>query len=85
MRPTKIVLSAFALAAGFGLVVASAADAAKSRKHKRVGAPSAYSVSGPAYEGNSVYIGNLYMGSDPDPNIRGWFRKDLSGRWGGSY
>ena len=86
-RPTRMILSVLSFAIGLGLLAASSADAAKARKHKKViAAPSSYAISGqPADAGNVVYVGNLYMGTDPDVNIRAFLRKDLSGRWGGSY
>ncbi len=75
------LLSAFAVTVS--LAAASSTDAAKVRKHKKaMHAPSAQVSSG---GGTTVYLNGLYMGTDPDTNVRAWFYKDLSGRWGGSY
>ncbi len=86
---SRILLAALSLTAALGLIVCTAADAAKARKGKRTVAAttSSWVVTQPrsSNSSNDVWLGAEYMGSDPDPNIRGWFYKDLSGRWGGSY
>jgi hypothetical protein len=76
----------------FGLVLASAfvlaspADAAKSRKHKKASAIETASV---YYWGTNlvpagpIYFGPMYLGNDPDPNIRFQIMRDLSVRFGG--
>jgi hypothetical protein len=67
-------------------VFASPADAAKSRKHKKTNAAETASVQ---YRGTNlvpggpIYFGPMYLGDDPDPNIRFQIMRDISGRFGG--
>jgi len=84
-RPFKVlatvVIAVFALA--------SPADAAKTRKHKKVTDSSTSASTRVRYRGYKLvagpplYFGNVYLGSDPDPNIRFQILRDISGRPGG--
>jgi hypothetical protein len=81
--PLKVL--AGALIAAFAL--ASPAEAEKTRKHKKVTTTST-TVQG-KYWGTNVfpagplYFSGVYLGDDPDPNIRFQLWRDLSGRLGG--
>jgi hypothetical protein len=88
--PIALVLSAIGLA----FVLASPAEAAG--KHKKSAAAhsmkhrqTAAVVSDSGYQGGvrrgPLYNGQDYIGDDPDPNIRAFLIKDLSGRYGSSY
>jgi hypothetical protein len=83
--PIKIVVSALVLA----FVSATAAEAAKSRKHKKgVAAPITMAAS-PQYRGTNLFpggpvmYGNEYLGTDPDPFIRAQLLRDLGAYFGG--
>lgn len=73
------------LIAAFAL--ASPAEAAKARKHKKVATTSATTQG--KYWGTNVfpagplYFSGVYLGDDPDPNIRFQLWRDISGRMGG--
>jgi hypothetical protein len=77
-----VLVSAFALAAP--------ADA-KTRKHKKTTATSqtSYGTYGTQYRGTNLvrpgplYFSGVYLGDDPDPNIRFQIMRDISGRFGG--
>ncbi len=81
--PLKVL--AATLVAAFAL--ASPAEAAKARKHKKVAAAST-TVQG-KYWGTNIfpagplYYSGVYLGDDPDPNIRFQIWRDVSGRFGG--
>ena len=81
--PLKVL--AGALIAAFAL--ASPAEAEKTRKHKKVTTTST-TVQG-KYWGTNVfpagplYFSGVYLGDDPDPNIRFQLMRDISGRFGG--
>jgi hypothetical protein len=85
----SLVLKFMACVIGLAIVVAAAApaDAAKARKHKKV-AVAAATVQG-KYRGTNLfpagplYFAGVYLGDDPDPNIRFQIWRDLSGRLGG--
>jgi hypothetical protein len=74
-----VLVSAFALA--------SPADA-KTRKHKNT-AVTSETAYGPHYWGTNLvrrgplYFSSVYLGDDPDPNIRFQILRDISGRFGG--
>jgi hypothetical protein len=83
----------FKLLAAF-LTVAFAASAyaedAKPRKHKKTAAVSTTSRAVPQHWGTDkvpagplYFNGGLYLGDDPDPNIRFQLNRDISGRLGG--
>ncbi len=86
---SSLMLKLMACVIGFAFVVAAVApaDAAKARKHKRVAAASAM-VEG-KYRGTNLfpagplYFSGVYLGDDPDPNIRFQIWRDISGRFGG--
>ena len=73
-----VLVSAFALA--------SPADA-KTRKHKKTTVSS--QTYGPQYRGTNLvrpgplYFSGVYLGDDPDPNIRFQIMRDITGRFGG--
>ena len=83
--PFKVL--AATLVAVFAL--ASSADAAKTRKHKKVAAASTSSQATPQHWGTDkfpagpLYYSGVYLGDDPDPNIRFQIWRDISGRFGG--
>ena len=67
--------------------IASPAEAAKTRKHKKVTTASA-TVQGKYWGTNlfpagPLYYSGVYLGDDPDPNIRFQIWRDISGRFGG--
>jgi len=72
-----VLVSAFALALP--------ADA-KTRKHKKTTAQTTY---GTRDRGTNLvrpgplYFSGVYLGDDPDPNIRFQIMRDISGRFGG--
>ena len=90
MKTLSIVVSAI----GLTFVLASPAEAAKAGKQKK-SATSAHVVKhrqtaavvpapGGAYQGGvmrgPLYNGQDYLGDDPEPNIRAYLLRDLSGR-----
>jgi hypothetical protein len=81
--PLKIFAAVLAAAFAF----ASPADAAKARKHKKV-ATASEPVQGKYWGTNlfpagPLYFSGVYLGDDPDPNIRFQIWRDISGRFGG--
>jgi hypothetical protein len=86
-------------AIGLALIIASPAEAAKkSTKHKRSTAhavqhrqtaDAGMPAPGVGYQGGvmrgPLYNGQDYIGDDPDPSIRAFLIKNLSGRYGSSY
>jgi hypothetical protein len=79
-----------ASAAVFALCVASPAEAAKKQRAKAPAA-TAYAAStscAGASWGSArgpICNGPDYIGNDPDPNVRAYLLKDLSGRYGGTF
>ena len=80
-----LIISAIGLA-----VVASPADAAKKKHRTHSGAAANAMVPGgttATFQGGvlagPLYNGQDYLGDDPDPNIRAYLLRDLSGRYGG--
>jgi hypothetical protein len=79
------------LAAGLSaaFVMATPADAANSRKHKKVATTTKLVRNDPLHRGTNLvpagplYFGDVYLGDDPDPNIRFQLLRDISGRLGG--
>jgi hypothetical protein len=77
----SIVVATFALA--------SPADAAKKSKHKKVAVSSTTTRTNPQHRGTNLvpagplYFSGVYLGDDPDPNIRFQLLRDISGRLGG--
>ena len=93
------ILSIAVAAIGLAFVLASPAEAAKAGKQKK-SATSAHVVKhrqtaavvptqGSGYQGGvmrgPLYNGQDYLGDDPDPNVRAFLIKNLSGRYGSSY
>jgi hypothetical protein len=76
----SIVVATFALA--------SPADAAKKNKHKKIAASSITTRTNSQHRGTNLpagplYFSGVYLGDDPDPNIRFQLLRDISGRLGG--
>lgn len=77
-------VGAFALAAS-----ANAESAEKVRKPKKVATVSKSVRADPYHRGTNpvpagpLYFGGVYLGDDPDPNIRFQLMRDISGRFGG--
>jgi hypothetical protein len=75
------------LAAAF--MFAASADAAKKSKHKKAAAASTTTRADPQHRGTNLfpagplYFSGVYLGDDPDPNIRFQLWRDISGRFGG--
>ena len=84
LLPFKVF--AATLAAAF--VFAAPADAAKKSKHKKAAA-AATTRADPQHRGTNLfpagplYFSGVYLGDDPDPNIRFQLWRDISGRFGG--
>lgn len=78
------IVGAFALATSAG-----AENAEKVRKHKKVATTSKTEKADPYHRGTNLvpagplYFGGVYLGDDPDPNIRFQLMRDISGRFGG--
>jgi hypothetical protein len=96
MKSLSIVISAIGLA----VVLASPAAAAKVDKQKKSTAAAhavkhhrqtaeAVPAPGGGYQGGvmrgPLYNGQDYLGDDPDPNVRAFLIKNLSGRYGSSF
>ena len=86
--PLKIfvaaVVAVFALATS-----ANAENAEKVRKNKKVATTSKTIQAERYHRGTNLvpagplYFGGVYLGDDPDPNIRFQLMRDISGRFGG--
>ena len=84
----KILVATFA--AAFTLATsANAENAEKVRKPKKVATVSKTEQADPYHRGTNLvpagplYFGDVYLGDDPDPNIRFQLLRDISGRLGG--
>jgi hypothetical protein len=81
MRLITSLLATVMLAA----VAAAPAQAAKLYRHHH--RASTYAYGQPQYQGGvlrgPLYNGQDYLGDDPDPNIRSYLLRDLTGRYGG--
>jgi len=85
MAMSSLPLKLFGLALILAFALASPADA-KSRKHKKavVTATAGYQDWGTnLVRPGPLYFGGVYLGDDPDPNIRFQIMRDISGRFGG--
>jgi hypothetical protein len=90
-------ISLFVSTIGLAFILASPAEAAKSSKHKNQAAVHAkkhrqiatVAAAGTGYPGGvlagPLYNGQDYLGDDPDPNVRAFLIKNLSGRYGSSF
>ncbi|HET7192120.1 MAG TPA: hypothetical protein VFI98_09445 [Pseudolabrys sp.] len=87
MLSSTLKVLAACLSAAF--VIATPADAANSRKHKKVAPTTKLVRNDPLHRGTDLvpagplYFGDVYLGDDPDPNIRFQLLRDISGRMGG--
>ena len=86
--PVKILVAAFV--GTFAVAtLANAENAEKVRKPKKVSAVSKTVRADPSHRGTNLvpagplYFGGVYLGDDPDPNIRFQLMRDVSGRFGG--
>jgi hypothetical protein len=85
--PSRPVMSSLPLKLVSAFALASPADA-KTRKHKNT-AVTSETAYGPHYWGTNLvrrgplYFSSVYLGDDPDPNIRFQILRDISGRFGG--
>jgi hypothetical protein len=95
MKTLSIMVSAIGLA----FVLASPAEATKVGKQKKSAATAhavkhrqtaqAVPAAEISYQGGvrrgPLYNGQDYLGDDPDPSVRAFLIKNLSGRYGGSF
>jgi hypothetical protein len=86
MSSLPLKLLAATLIATFAL--ASPANAEKAQKHKKKVATTSNTVQGKYWGTNlfpagPLYYSGVYLGDDPDPNIRFQIWRDVSGRFGG--
>jgi hypothetical protein len=86
--PFKILVATFVTAVAL-VSSANAENAGKVRKHKKVATASKTVQADPYHRGTNLvpagplYFGGVYLGDDPDPNIRFQLLRDISGRFGG--
>jgi hypothetical protein len=86
--PLKILVAAFVGAFAVA-TLANAENVEKVRKPKKVAAVSKTVRADPSHRGTNLvpagplYFGGVYLGDDPDPNIRFQLMRDISGRFGG--
>jgi hypothetical protein len=86
--PFKVLIATFV--GLFALATSANAESAeKVRKHKKVATTSKTEKAGQYHRGTNLvpagplYFGGVYLGDDPDPNIRFQLMRDISGRFGG--
>ena len=86
--PLKVLVAIFVGALALA-TSANAENAEKMRKHKKVATTSktekvdAYHRGTNLVPAGPLYFGGVYLGDDPDPNIRFQLMRDISGRFGG--
>jgi hypothetical protein len=86
--PLKVFVAALVAAFGF-VTLANAENTEKVRKHKKVATTSKAQKADSYHRGTNLvpagplYFGGVYLGDDPDPNIRFQLMRDISGRFGG--
>lgn len=86
--PLKILVAAFVGAFAVA-TLANAENVEKVRKPKKVATTSKTVRADPYHRGTNLvpagplYFGDVYLGDDPDPNIRFQLLRDISGRLGG--
>jgi len=90
MPPLSLKIFVAAIAAAFALATSANADSAeKVRKNKKGATTSRTVQADPYHRGTNLvpagplYFGGVYLGDDPDPNIRFQLLRDVSGRFGG--
>ena len=88
---TSLPIKMLVTAVGLAVVLASPADAAKARKHrKQVTIHTAPVMVNMRYRGTNLFppgpvmFGNEYLGDDPDPFIRSQLLRDVGAHFGGS-
>jgi hypothetical protein len=85
----SLPLRVFAATLAAVLVFALPAYAAKKNQHKKVAAASTTTRTDVQHRGTNLfpagplYFSGVYLGDDPDPNIRFQIWRDISGRFGG--
>ncbi len=76
-----------ASAVGLALCLALPAEAKSGKDKKHATRHAAASAASSTFQGGvlagPLYNGQDYLGDDPDPNIRAYLLRDLSGRYGG--
>ena len=86
--PLKVFVAALVAAFAF-VTLANAENTEKVRKHRKVATTSKAGKADPYHRGTNLvpagplYFGGVYLGDDPDPNIRFQLMRDISGRFGG--
>ena len=86
--PFKVLVATFAAALALA-TSANAENAEKVREHKKVATTSKTEKADPYHRGTNLvrpgplYFSDVYLGDDPDPNIRFQLLRDISGRMGG--
>jgi hypothetical protein len=86
--PLKVLVAGFVASFAFA-ISANAGNTEKVRKHKKVATTSKTVQADPYHRGTNLvpagplYFGGVYLGDDPDPNIRFQLLRDISGRFGG--
>ena len=86
--PFKVLVATFV--AAFALATsANAENAEKVRKYKKVATTAKTVKADASHRGTNLvpagplYFSGVYLGDDPDPNIRFQLMRDISGRFGG--
>jgi hypothetical protein len=84
----SLPLKLFVVVLAAAFVSASHAEDAKTRKHKKVAATSTARTTAQhwgtdKFPAGPLYYSGVYLGDDPDPNIRFQIWRDISGRFGG--
>jgi hypothetical protein len=85
--PLKIFVAA--IVAAFALATSATAESAEKVRKKKVATVSRTVQADPYHRGTNLvpagplYFGGVYLGDDPDPNIRFQLLRDVSGRFGG--
>ncbi|HXZ45125.1 MAG TPA: hypothetical protein VEH02_00150 [Pseudolabrys sp.] len=82
--PLKLLAAVLAMT----LASVSHAEDAKPRKHKKIAAASTARTTQQhwgtdKFPAGPLYYSGVYLGDDPDPNIRFQIWRDISGRFGG--
>jgi hypothetical protein len=89
-RPIKILIFILSLAVGSALALPASAETAKETKQKKQVVTPAPNRANTGYRGQDkfpagpLYLGQDYLGDDPDPFIRLQIYRDLSAKYGGN-